>query len=233
MLTYDHMLHVALPSLIPSNSFTPLVAGVFARTTVVTIFSPMELVRTNLQATPLSPDNPNTFRSTLSSIRSLIHQQGWRCLWRGLSPTLWRDVPFSGIYWSGYEAWKRLFAEHGHSGARVAFISGAISGSTAALITSPFDVLKTRRQALIMSGSASRSVPTLPLLMQIVRTEGTMALFTGIGPRMLKIVPACGIMISSYEVRVIANHLRDYCANYIIARVSESFFKNRVAHPCS
>ena len=67
-----------------------------------------------------------------------------RSLWRGLGPTLWRDVPFSGIYWAGYEGWKKVFKRHGMSGAWVAFLSGAVSGTSAALITSPFDVLKTR-----------------------------------------------------------------------------------------
>jgi solute carrier family 25 protein 39/40 len=121
-------------------------------------------------------------------------------MWRGLGPTLWRDVPFSGIYWASYEAWKDSLARRGHQGASAAFISGAFSGVTAALITSPADVLKTRRQAFIMSSNGAHSVQTGTLLLQIIRTEGPSALFAGNLPRLAKIAPACGIMISCYEV---------------------------------
>ncbi|KAH9946673.1 mitochondrial carrier domain-containing protein [Amylocystis lapponica] len=153
MLTYDHLLNVTLPPLLPSAALVPLTAGMMARTIVTSCVSPLELVRTRLQSTPLSPDNPHTLRSVIASVRVLVEANGVRFLWRGLGPTLWRDVPFSGIYWAGYETWKRAFGRRGMSGPQVAFASGAISGTTAALLTSPFDVLKTRRQALMTTGS--------------------------------------------------------------------------------
>jgi len=197
MLTYDYLLHTTFPSVI-SPAIAPLLAGISARTMITSIGSPLELIRTNLQSTPLSPDKPHTLRSVLSSVGSLARSQGSLYLWRGLGPTLWRDVPFSGLYWANYEALKRIFRQMGREGAGIAFISGALSGTTAALVTSPFDVLKTRRQALIMSAS-SRTTATFPLLKQIIQTEGMSALYAGLGPRIAKIAPACGIMIACYE----------------------------------
>lgn len=206
ILTYDWLVHSVLPPLIPSEVIAPLVAGILARTAVTSLASPLELVRTNLQSTPLSPDNPHTLRSVLSSVRALVGRQGVPFLWRGLGPTLWRDVPFSGIYWASYESIKKSFQRRGHTGTWVAFVSGASSGILAALITSPFDVLKTRRQALLMSSSSNRRVSgTIPLLLKVVRTEGVSALFAGNLPRMAKIAPACGIMIASYEVCCLLN----------------------------
>ncbi|KAF4622891.1 hypothetical protein D9613_001862 [Agrocybe pediades] len=199
ILTYDHLLNVVLPPLIPSPTAVPLFAGIIARSTITTLVSPLELLRTNLQSTPPSPENPHTLRSVLTSFRSLVRQNGYMSLWRGLGPTLWRDVPFSGFYWASYETWKRTFGKYGYHGAYVAFVSGAISGTSAALITSPFDVVKTRRQALIMSSTNHHITRSFPLLLQIVRTEGTSALFAGIVPRVAKIAPACGIMISCFE----------------------------------
>ncbi|PCH33604.1 mitochondrial carrier [Wolfiporia cocos MD-104 SS10] len=198
MLTYDHLLNVVLPPLLPS-AVVPLFSGMLARTTMSSIMSPLELVRTNLQSTPLSPDNPHTLRSVLTSVRGLTRAHGVRYLWRGLGPTLWRDVPFSGIYWAGYEMWKKAFAREDLSGPQVAFASGAISGTTAALLTSPFDVMKTRRQAVSMQGLSAKSA-TFPLMFHIIRTEGFTALYAGILPRVVKIAPACGIMIACFEV---------------------------------
>jgi len=199
ILTYDHLLRVVLPPLIPQEPLVPLVAGMIARSAITSMLSPLELIRTNLQSTPLSPQNPNTLRSVLTSVRALVDERGLRSLWRGLGPTLWRDVPFSGIYWASYETWKRAFARQGHEGAWVAFISGAISGTSAALITSPFDVLKTRRQALIMAPSHSQVSFSIPFLVRIAQNEGASVLFAGIMPRIAKIAPACGIMIACFE----------------------------------
>ncbi|KAF8912721.1 mitochondrial carrier domain-containing protein [Gymnopilus junonius] len=199
ILTYDHLVHVVLPPFIPSAAAAPLFAGVIARSAITTIASPLELLRTNLQSTPPSPNNPHTLRSVLGSFRTLVKQNGFTSLWRGLGPTLLRDVPFSGFYWASYETWKSKFAARGLEGTWVAFISGAVSGTSAALLTSPFDVVKTRRQALIMSSINHNVSRSLPLLMQIVRTEGASALFAGITPRIAKIAPACGIMISCFE----------------------------------
>jgi solute carrier family 25, member 39/40 len=201
MLTYDHLLNKVVPTICPIPALVPLLSGIIARGTISSIASPLELIRTNLQSTPLSPDQPHTLRSVLKSVGALVQANGVSHLWRGLGPTLWRDVPFSGIYWASYEAWKREFGRRRFEGAPAAFVSGAISGTTAALITSPFDVLKTRRQAMVMAGSTSTEITaTFPLIMEIVRNEGPRALFAGIGPRMIKIAPACGIMIACFEV---------------------------------
>ncbi|KAF8585551.1 mitochondrial carrier [Ramaria rubella] len=201
MLTYDHLVHALIPPISPSPAATPLISGILARTFITSIASPLELLRTNLQSTPPSPNNPHTLLSVVSDIRTLVHSQGVLSLWRGLGPTLWRDVPFSGLYWAGYETCKSMFEVRGHRGTQVAFASGSISGITAALLTSPFDVLKTRRQALLMASTTSRSnyVSSLSVLAQIVRAEGVSALFAGLTPRVAKIAPACGIMIACYE----------------------------------
>lgn len=200
MLTYDHLLNKVLPPLLPSPDLVPLTAGIIARSTISSLASPLELVRTNLQSTPLSPGIPHTLRSVLASLRISVQEQGIRALYRGLGPTLWRDVPFSGLYWASYESCKKAFARHGREGALYAFFSGAVSGTAAALITAPQDVLKTRRQALVMSAQNTPATGG-SLLLHIIRTEGVSALFAGSTPRMIKIAPACGIMIACFEVR--------------------------------
>jgi solute carrier family 25, member 39/40 len=199
MVTYDYLLRQVLPVVVPFPSVVPLVAGVSARSIVSTVVSPLELIRTNLQSTPSLPNTPHTLRSVLGSLEGLVRTHGVRHLWRGLGPTLWRDVPFSGLYWASYEGMKGQFEKRGRSGPSVAFVCGATSGTAAALLTSPFDVLKTRGQALVMS-TPGQWTSALPLLREIVRTEGVSALFAGLSPRIAKVAPACGIMIACYEV---------------------------------
>jgi solute carrier family 25 protein 39/40 len=41
----------------------------------------------------------------------MVATHGYRSLWRGLTLTLWRDVPFSGMYWWGYETIRERLAD--------------------------------------------------------------------------------------------------------------------------
>lgn len=202
MVAYDHLLKVAVPAFISNPSLVPLTSGILARAAVSTLVSPLELLRTNLQATPLSPAHTQSLRSVSRDLRQLVRSQGTRALWRGLGPTLWRDVPFSGIYWSNYELVKKALHRNGYTGSLVSFISGATGGTIAAVLTSPFDVLKTRQQALVMSSRRGNQPATfaLSLLSKIVQKEGIQVLFQGLSPRIAKIAPACGIMIACFEV---------------------------------
>jgi solute carrier family 25 protein 39/40 len=56
----------------------------------------MELFRTRLQALPGPGEERPTYKNTAESIANMMKQRGVTSLWRGLGPTLWRDVPFSG-----------------------------------------------------------------------------------------------------------------------------------------
>lgn len=154
---------------------------------------------------------------SISAVARLVgrafRSEGPGLLWKGLVPTLWRDVPFSGFYWVGLESIKRslnAFWDR-RSVSRTplrdfwtAFASGAASGMIAAALTTPFDVAKTRRQVSLAHRSpADKPVPPYSLrrqLAEIWRAEGMAGLTRGIVPRVGKVAPACAIMISSYEL---------------------------------
>ncbi|KAI9504471.1 mitochondrial carrier domain-containing protein [Coemansia spiralis] len=199
---------LASDRLAPYEKYASLVAGCAARTAAATAISPIELVRTRMQASAT-----HDFRTVMQGISAEINKGGIGTLWRGLVPTLWRDVPFSAIYWFGYERWRArvyepLFAysEQGmdmFSRLAVAFCSGASSGIVAAALTIPFDVAKTRRQIEQHANPKSNVVQHNSLgqvIRHIVSTEGPRGLFAGLAPRLMKVAPSCAIMISSYEL---------------------------------
>jgi solute carrier family 25, member 39/40 len=218
-----------------NDTYAPLVAGSVARVLAAIAVSPIEMFRTRMQAT--SGSSTGIFRSTLSGLRQMTQTQGYSSLWRGLTLTMWRDVPFSAFYWWGYEAARNQISDmragpaptslsgtHYQDSSTMhsitfvdSFAAGAISGSFAALITTPFDVGKTRQQTyrhrgdeLAASGRPAPSsagkalVPeelSMPrFLYHIFGEEGAAGLFKGWVARCLKIAPACAIMISSYEM---------------------------------
>ena len=138
------------------------------------------------------------------AVNSLIESQGLFSLWRGLSATILRDVPFSCIYWANYELMKKKLMKESEPTFAISFVCGAIAGAVAAVITLPFDVVKTHRQIelgemQIIASNASNPSSTRDMLRKIYRQNGLKGLFSGIVPRVVKVAPACAIMISTYE----------------------------------
>ncbi|XP_041649426.1 solute carrier family 25 member 40 [Cheilinus undulatus] len=179
----------------------PLVAGAVARVGSATVISPLELIRTKLQS------QKQSYRELIVCIRSAVETEGWLSLWRGLGPTLLRDVPFSAMYWYNYEKTKGRLCERYNTKEptfTITFISGAVSGSIASLVTLPFDVVKTRRQVELGELQAKNLSPevstyTFSVMSRIVAQDGITGLFAGLLPRLIKVAPACAIMISTYE----------------------------------
>jgi solute carrier family 25 protein 39/40 len=185
--------------------FAPVISGCSARLLATTLISPIELVRTIMMA---ESGGGGGTAGTIMRVVAEVRVTGPRLLFRGLMPSLSRDVPFSAVYWLGYEQLRaRLLAQMGelHHGShdlrttfKVSFVSGACSGAVAATLTTPFDVIKTRQQAFLFNRSAT--VPsTLLTGRQIIGEAGARGLFAGLGPRLAKVSPACAIMIGSYE----------------------------------
>lgn len=156
------------------DQYAPLVAGAFARILAATAVGPIELFRTRLQASQ-GESAAGHLQDTFQDLRGMVRAHGIHSLWRGLTLTLWRDVPFSAMYWWGYEAVRtqltearerrrgrdlldldgsRRVRERRRSQSREnhrdtfldSFAAGSLSGAAASIATMPFDVGKTRTQ---------------------------------------------------------------------------------------
>ncbi|XP_011642375.1 LOW QUALITY PROTEIN: solute carrier family 25 member 40-like [Pogonomyrmex barbatus] len=174
----------------------PVLAGGTARIWAATMVSPLELIRTKMQSQKLS------YAEITQALKTVVRYSGISGLWMGLGSTLLRDVPFSAIYWLNYETIKKLY----HSQQTFAFnlAAGAIAGSIAAFVTIPFDVVKTHRQIEmgekeIYSDKPIRSSTTWTIIQRIYHQNGLKGLFTGLIPRLVKVAPACAIMIATFE----------------------------------
>lgn len=171
-----------------------LASGGIARVWAVTLVNPLELIRTKMQSQRMA------FYQVQSCLVDLIKSKGIKGLWGGYTATLLRDVPFSALYWPLYEKIKRMFGRDTFS---VNFISGAVAGTVASTVTLPFDVVKTMKQIdvgeRVMQVKAGVSRSNREIFRDILKEQGAKGLFTGLAPRILKVAPACAIMISSYE----------------------------------
>ncbi|XP_048221769.1 probable mitochondrial glutathione transporter SLC25A39 isoform X1 [Perognathus longimembris pacificus] len=198
---YDQLKAFLCSRALISDLYAPMVAGALARMGTVTVVSPLELLRTKLQAQHVS------YRELATCVQAAVAKDGWRSLWLGWGPTILRDVPFSALYWFNYElvkSWLNRFRPKDQTSVGVSFMAGGISGTVAAILTLPFDVVKTQRQVALGAVEAVRvkppSVDSTWLLLRRIRAEsGTKGLFAGFLPRIIKAAPSCAIMISTYE----------------------------------
>lgn len=165
------------------DEYAPLVAGATARVLAAASVGPIELFRTRLQASH-GETAAGHVKDTFRGIQDMVQAHGYRSLWRGLTLTLWRDVPFSGMYWWGYETVRAQLtdARERHRGRDIgiegprgrarrrsqsrenhrdtfmdSFIAGAVSGAAASIATMPFDVGKTRTQVFRDTGKGIAS----------------------------------------------------------------------------
>ncbi|TKR78321.1 hypothetical protein L596_019144 [Steinernema carpocapsae] len=191
--------------------YIPLFAGSIARGAAVTVVSPLEMVRTKMQSERLS------ISQLTDAVKTTVRHGGVKAMWRGWGPTVMRDLPFSALYWTVYEHLKKkalLYLDRKETSFAVSVMCGTTSGTFSAIITTPFDVVKTHRQITLGQISANgevvginlrtnlqklKSHSTFSIMKELVSTQGVSALFAGLTPRIAKVAPACGIMIGSYE----------------------------------
>ena len=149
------------------------------------------------------------FYQVRQALSVTLKSEGLVGLWKGYGATLLRDVPFSAIYWGVYENFRPKEYNFQQN-----FVAGAVSGTIASTITLPMDVIKTRLQMELGEkivhdrGGNNKTMKSVAIAKEIIKTEGIKGLFSGLTPRLVKVAPACAIMISSYE----------YCKRYFAIR---------------
>ena len=159
------------------NPVLPVISGALARMVAVTAVSPIELIRTKIQSEKLN------YKEICNAVRSAIKSHGWLSLYRGWVSTVWRDVPFSMIYWFNYETFKTHLMKYKHNqnlNSFQTFLCGASAGSLAAFLTCPLDVVKTQRQVQLGEVDLHNSSrKTYNIIKEIYRVKGIQGLFSG------------------------------------------------------
>ena len=86
--------------------------------------------------------------------KQIIHQNGFRGLFRGLTSTIAREMPGYFFFFGGYELTREILAKPGQSkdeiGWQRTMVAGAVGGLVLWLVIFPADVVKSRIQVIIL-----------------------------------------------------------------------------------
>lgn len=143
----------------------------------------------------------------------VLRYEGIKGFYRGFGITIAREIPFTSIQFPLYEWLKRQLSVRYLDGERPnsaeAAVCGMIAGGTAAALTTPLDVVKTRvmleARTSAVDGKAVPSPSILsfpPRFLNILRTEGLATLFSGWVPRTLHISAGGAVFLGIYDFAV-------------------------------
>ena len=191
------------------HHFVPSFAGITARVINVGIFSPVQLIKTKAQSEYLLSSD-----KLKNIIIKHIKANGVRSLWYGTKSQLFRDVPFTLVYWYLQDAVRIKLSKMGYS-TLLSNCGGAIvGGSVAGVISHPFDITKTQLQSNVGLNSDIGQKGLFDQLRNIARADGVRGLYVGLTPRILQIIPSCAIFITTFECLKEHFNKREENSNY-------------------
>ena len=164
--------------------------------------APTDVVKVRLQADGrlILQGQPPRYTGMLDAFRRIPAEEGFVTFYRGLSPSLGRAAIMYGTSAATYDEFKSsvLVGYLGmHRGALPTHLCASIaSGFVAALVSTPFDVVKTR--LMDASGPSTYKGP-IDCILKTWKLEGVRGFFKGFTPIYARLAPHQLVMFSVLE----------------------------------
>ena len=158
-----------------------LYAGAMAGFCSCLALQPLDLIKTRLQEQSHRVD----FNRFLLFSQQIYYKDGLRGFWRGLTPTLIRNVPGTALYFMTLHRIRDVCSNN--------VIAGALARVSVGFMMMPVTVLKVRQESRLYAGPIYRT------LRHVWRTEGVVGFFRGFGATALRDAPHAGIYVATYE----------------------------------
>ncbi|XP_076808296.1 mitochondrial glycine transporter-like [Clavelina lepadiformis] len=165
------------------SALESVILGASARTFTTACMLPMTVIKTRFESGSFK------YRSVWQALFNIQHTEGSKGLYRGLTPTLLRDAPFSGLYLMVYNSAKEL----GDGGSLYNFACGIVAGTFASIVTQPADVIKTKMQV------SQSSAKVVDVILYIYKKHGLYGYFAGLAPRVTRRTLMAAMAWTVYE----------------------------------
>lgn len=181
------------------------------------VCNPLFVVRTRMQTEALhyfqKPPSERRPHGVMSTVLGMYKEGGVPIFWRGLTASL-LGLGHVGIQFPVYERLKaeaRKRSENGQESPLDLLVASGLSKMTAAVITYPHEVIRSR---MMDARGATAGKNVVDTFRNIVKNEGYEGLYVGLRVSLIRVVPNCCVTFVSYEL----------IARWVRAQMSE---KNR------
>ena len=161
-------------------------AGSFAGSVQVALWSPIEMIKLQSQLQTAKRGDPS-YNGPWKIARGILQTQGMPGLYRGVTVTLFRDLPSFGVYFAIYRLLAQSIepnvAEPSEAGPSTQIVAGGLAGCCAWMSIYPLDVIKARMQG---ARDHDRSRTWMHYARGIQRESGTGGFFRGLGPTLTR-----------------------------------------------
>ncbi|KAK4741233.1 hypothetical protein SAY87_024821 [Trapa incisa] len=199
---------------------TPLLrlgAGACAGIIAMSATYPMDMVRGRL--TVQTEKSPRQYRGIFHALSTVLKEEGPRALYRGWLPSVIGVVPYVGLNFAVYESLKdwliksKAFdlVEDNELSVTTRLACGAVAGTFGQTVAYPLDVIRRRMQMVgwrdassVVTGDGKSKASLeytgmVDAFRKTVRHEGFRALYKGLVPNSVKVVPSIAIAFVTYE----------------------------------
>ncbi|KAJ1398322.1 Mitochondrial carrier protein [Sesbania bispinosa] len=174
-------------------------AGAAAGAIAATFVCPLDVIKTRLQVHGLPPAQKGSV--IVTGLQNIVRAEGFRGMYRGLSPTILALLPNWAVYFTAYEQLKGLLRSRDGCNELTTIgniIAAAGAGAATAISTNPLWVVKTRLQTQGMRPDVVPYKSVLSALTRITHEEGIRGLYSGIVPSLAG-VSHVAIQFPAYE----------------------------------
>ncbi|KAF8716442.1 hypothetical protein HU200_019319 [Digitaria exilis] len=191
-------------------------AGACAGIIAMSATYPMDMVRGRI--TVQTDKSPYQYRGMFHALGTVYREEGFRALYRGWLPSVIGVVPYVGLNFAVYESLKDWLLQTNPLGLAndnelhvvTRLGCGAVAGTIGQTVAYPLDVIRRRMQMVgwshadsIVTGQSKEALQyngMIDAFRKTVRHEGFGALYKGLVPNSVKVVPSIAIAFVTYEV---------------------------------
>jgi solute carrier family 25 (mitochondrial citrate transporter), member 1 len=187
-------------------------------TEAILVVTPSEVCKIRMQSQYHSLMDPTQlahrkYRNVFQTAGLVVREEGFSALYKGLVPTMLRQGLNQAVNFTAYNAaksWLLAWQNTKELAPWQALVLGGISGGMGPLVNNPLDVVKTRLQKqVVLPGKTPKYTGLIQACALIAKEEGVLALWKGITPRLLRIMPGQAITFMTYEAvsKQLARHV--------------------------